>query len=280
MNQQRGFTLVELMVSLVIALLLLAGILQILLSNRRSFDAQKTAATLQENSRLASFIIENVVAEAGYRVNLATDDDQIFPKRVAALDDADNPLVIPIAKGAFVAARYGGKNGNDAIRLRFQAAGGVHDCVGNEIGSDTSDKASGSPQAATADFALMVISDNKGNTLKCVPYKDNDIETGGKPHDSISPVPLVDNVDRFKIRYGLDSNGDDAVDTYVNTLDETTAKQVRSIRVQLLLESKNNVSPNPIAQKYTFFDSNTLPFDDRHARQLLDQTVALRNLLL
>jgi type IV pilus assembly protein PilW len=275
MNQQRGFTLVELMVALVIALLLLAGILQILLSNRRSFDAQKTAATLQENSRLASFIIENVVAEAGYRVDLAASNDQIFPKRVAALDDADNPLVIPIAKGAFVAARYGDKQGNDAIRLRFQAAGGVHDCTGKQI-RDPNDPS----QPATADFALMVTSDH---TLRCVLYNDNDIDKDTDVGVKSKP-PLVNNVDRFKIRYGLDSDNDDSVDTYVNTLDDTTAKQVRSIRIQLLLESKNNVSPSPVSQTYTFLDStqtsdDTQTFNDRHARILLDQTITLRNLL-
>ncbi|MDA3920329.1 MAG: PilW family protein [Salinisphaera sp.] len=277
-HTQRGFTLVELMVALVISLLLLAGILQILLGNRQSYSVQQSVAGLQENSRLVSFIVDNMVAHAGYRANLDATNKQLF----LALGNAGDGL--PIDVGAFVAGSNGGASGDDSVRIRFQAAGGVHDCAGTEIdgyqgGRSSTDK----PLQANADFALLLDkSDPNDITLDCVIYNDDDQPTlgssGGTPGIK-NTVPLVDGVDRFKVRYGIDTNSDHSVDQYVSTLTATTATQVLSLRLQLLLHSDNNASPSPIAQTYTFLDGSSKTYTDRRARTLLDQTVALRNVL-
>lgn len=258
-RRQPGFSLVELMVALVISLLLLAGILQIVLSNRASFSKQQTLAGLQENARLAHFVIQNVVAQAGYRVQLLSSDDVIFP----ALTDITYGM--SIAQGAFVAGTHPGGTQNDALRVRFQASGGVHDCLGNTVGGPTD------TDVAIGDFALAV--DPTAHSLQCIIYNaDGSIAAQ-------SPQPLIDNVDRFKVRYGLDTNNDNSVDTYTSSLSTNTAKQVRSLRLQLLLETDVNVLPRSIQHSYTFADGTTATFDDRRARELVDQTVALRNVL-
>jgi len=280
-QQQDGFSLVELMVALVVSLLLLAGILQILLGNRQSFSNQQASADIEDNQRLASFVIENVVAHAGYRDQLRSRNDTLFPPRG---DGSSRGL--SITKGAFISGASD-SNGNDAIRIRFQAAGTVHDCLGTTIdgGDDTK------PVPAVADMALFV---DDENTLRCGLYVENNTPQSGlslgtaeTPFDKRGAQPLVDNVERFKVRYGLDTDGDLSADTYASSLNDTTTRQVISVRVQLVVTSDSQVLPSESTQSFTFADGSTLPAkgktwpkDDRKARRMLDQTIALRNAVL
>jgi len=254
-GHQGGFSLVELMVALVVALVLLAGILQILLSNRESFGAQQALAGLQENSRLASFVIENVVAHAGYRVDLASRENFLFP--------ASEGAGFVLNSGAVVASKQGGTDESDAVRLRFQGDGGVHDCLGSPVGSPTN------PVIGDIGLYVSYSSSSKSPALYCAVYSAPDT----------TPQALVDHVERFKVRYGLDTDGDGAVDAYTGTLTPAQENDVRSLRIQLLLTTKDNVLPSAIEQDFTFADGSSFTRTDRHARELVDQTVALRNLL-
>ena len=244
-----GFSLVELMVALVVGLLLLAGVLQILLGNRESFEAQRGLADVQEQGRLANFFIENVLAHAGHRVDLIADEDFLFPAQNT--DDG-----FTLAEGSVVAASDSGQTGgNDAIRVRFESDGNFRDCAGAPVGTPDTPAVEG--------FSLSV--DNAG-VLRC-----NGIA-----------LTEQDSVARFRVRYGLDTGEDNVVDAYVDDPGNGSAQRdVRSLRVQLLLRSSENVLPQGTARDFTFADGSTFttPAADRRAYQFIDQTVALRNLL-
>ena len=64
--RSRGFSLVELMVALVITLILLAGIGQIFLSSKKSFNIQDSLSRMQENGRYAMANIIQDLRRAGY----------------------------------------------------------------------------------------------------------------------------------------------------------------------------------------------------------------------
>ena len=242
-----GFSLVELMVALVVSLVLLAGVLQILLSNRNSFSFQRDMAGLQENARLTTFVIENVVAHAGYQANLDRKD----------LFDAEGAF----AEGAFVAGSADDSNGNDSLRLRFQATLGHDGCSGPD--ADVTEVAD--TTLKLADLELYV---NDDNTLLC---RDN--STGASP----IPQPIVENVQRLNISYGLDSDGDGSVDTYANTINAANAADVVSLRLELLLESQDLITPTAIDHDYTFASGSPFEVSNRRAYQKIDQVVALRN---
>ena len=65
-GRNRGFSLVELMVALVITLILLAGIGQIFLSSKKSFVIQDSLGRMQENGRYAMETLAQDVRRAGY----------------------------------------------------------------------------------------------------------------------------------------------------------------------------------------------------------------------
>jgi type IV pilus assembly protein PilW len=63
---QRGFTLVEMMVAMVIALFLLTGLLASVQSTRRAYGNQNLMAQLQDNERLAMSLMASTIESAGY----------------------------------------------------------------------------------------------------------------------------------------------------------------------------------------------------------------------
>jgi type IV pilus assembly protein PilW len=65
-NTCRGFSLVELMVALVITLILLAGVGQIFLGSKKSFNVQDSLGRMQENGRYAMETIIADLRRAGY----------------------------------------------------------------------------------------------------------------------------------------------------------------------------------------------------------------------
>lgn len=62
----RGFSLVELMVALVISLILLGGVIKIYESSKQAYRAQDSQARLQENGRFAMYFLAKDIRMAGY----------------------------------------------------------------------------------------------------------------------------------------------------------------------------------------------------------------------
>jgi type IV pilus assembly protein PilW len=65
-ENSRGFSLVELMVAMVVTLILLAGIGQIFLSSKKSFNIQDSLSRIQENGRYAIDTLAQDIRRAGY----------------------------------------------------------------------------------------------------------------------------------------------------------------------------------------------------------------------
>lgn len=63
---QRGLSLVELMVSIVIGLLILAGVVQVVFTSKATFLAQEDMSYIQENARYAMSVLGKDIRGAGY----------------------------------------------------------------------------------------------------------------------------------------------------------------------------------------------------------------------
>ena len=66
-RSQRGFSVIELMIAMVIGLILTAGVLQVFTSSRATYRFNEQLARLQENERIAADMIQNDVRQAGYQ---------------------------------------------------------------------------------------------------------------------------------------------------------------------------------------------------------------------
>lgn len=65
-KSQRGFSLIELMISITLGLILMAGVLSIFFSSKVTYLANEKTARLQENGRVALDFITHDVRSAGY----------------------------------------------------------------------------------------------------------------------------------------------------------------------------------------------------------------------
>lgn len=94
---QRGLSLIEVMVAMVIGLILMAGVGYVYLSGKRSYNVQQAAATVQENGRFAMDFMRPEIRMAGYfgcgagSQHIANDLNN--PTAIPWYEDIQTPLV-------------------------------------------------------------------------------------------------------------------------------------------------------------------------------------------
>lgn len=71
-NHSRGFTIVELMVSLVIGSIAILAASEVYLNTRQTFRVQTLQTRLSEDGRFAVSMLQRVISQAGFRPNPAT----------------------------------------------------------------------------------------------------------------------------------------------------------------------------------------------------------------
>src|SRR5205814_4090625 len=109
---QRGFTLIELMVTVAIALFLLGGLLTILQNMRGTYGNQQALAQLQDQQRFAMTVLTDVIQAGGY-----------FPDPVGMTITSALPAVGNYQAGqAFSGTQRAGEP--DSIGVRYVTAGG------------------------------------------------------------------------------------------------------------------------------------------------------------
>jgi type IV pilus assembly protein PilW len=101
---------------------------------------------------------------------------------------------------------------------------------------------------------------------------------------SAAPQELIEGVENMQILYGVDTDGDRLVDSYVPASDAAVSanwNRVISVSIGMLIRSIEPNSIMPDTQTYTLLDpligAKVGPFNDRYQRTLYTTTVALRN---
>ena len=76
-KSQKGLTLVEIMIAITLSLVLLAGIIQIFMSGKKSYNIQQALSRVQENARLVTDIVLRDITAAGYMGCLGTTNEVV-----------------------------------------------------------------------------------------------------------------------------------------------------------------------------------------------------------
>ena len=187
---QCGFTLIELMVTVAIALFLLGGLLTILQNVRATYGNQQALAQLQDQQRFAMTVLTDVIQAGGY-----------FPDPVGMTITSALPAAGAYQAGqAFTGTQ--GAGGPDSIGVRYVTAGsdGVILCDGS-----TNLGAVGTSLAYTNVFTVVPPAGGAPGQLLCT--------LNGNP-----PLAIVSGVQGLSIYYGVKRNPgitDYNVDTYL-----------------------------------------------------------------
>ncbi|GAB4193362.1 MAG: hypothetical protein Tsb002_23820 [Wenzhouxiangellaceae bacterium] len=256
-QRQRGFSLIELMVSLTIATLLMLGLVEIFSSARASYNLQEGLARMQENSRYASGFINRTVRETGYfpiaevlnpLTNLGFNvDTTIIPPPIDLAESVD-----------------GGGNNSDTLSV---SAFTDRDCFGqlNPVLD---------PRGLPAFFQKQTVFTQAGNQLI---YTCRYGVPGGAPVVQILNQPLVDGIEAFQVQYGVDT--DVALDESANGYTDapTGVPQLVSLRIGMIVSSADIFATTPDAQDIQMMGQLYPAPGDLRIRRAVVNTISLRN---
>lgn len=296
--KQRGFTLVELLVTLAISSALVAVLGQILLQSRQTYKTQQTLSHMMEDGRYILEVLTKEARRIGFlRNRFATPVPGSAVGSAATVFLADNDMLgsgIDLPAGAFIGGDYdpNGFNGtydvnklvfryqlNDAIEL--SAASTNYSPCTRDIGLDAGED----PTMAihVISIYLYVALDNNTPTLYCTAKREIvDVTTGAANPVKLSvQKPLLSNVERFLVLYGVDTDADAAANVYLRADGVQNGgnwRNIVSIRLYLVLssEERNIAQGNPT---YLIDGQSIIPDvpADRRLYRVFSTTITSRN---
>jgi type IV pilus assembly protein PilW len=232
----RGFTLIEIMVSITIGLFLIGGMLVLVQAMKRTNTNQSGMSNLQDNERTAMQLVSDVVQSTGYFVNPLTSS------AVAAFPSG--------APAAFTFSGQGlvGANawtpGPDTISVRYQTNG--QDNVINCTGNTSSTATPAAPVTWTNQFSIT--------TSGGISYLTCKVWVNGANPTSVLLIPNVTNI---QIYYGLTTGqgtATNSVDTYLDAAGVTAGGYWNVVRsVMITLTFLNPMYPQPGQTQYVTF---------------------------
>jgi type IV pilus assembly protein PilW len=192
---QRGFTLIELMIAMLVGLFLTAGLVMMVQSTRNTFAAQTQLAQLQDNERLVMTFMAEIIESAGY-----------FPRP----DKYISTTVLPAAPPTFASAgqavfgNHTSATAPDAVWVRYGA-----DSPDNIFNCRGTNNTSGAIDTFVNKF--WVKNPNTANPVLYCTFSSN--------VTAAVDVPLVNGVTNLQVLYGIKRNPADTqscADTYLN----------------------------------------------------------------
>ena len=275
--RQHGLSMIELLVALAISSLLILGITQIYIDNKRSYLFQQSQALNLDSARFADYMLSDLLGKAGYqRSHLQTLDD--FPAASALDGLCDFKADHAITKLT---------DGAQGLCLRYQpAVNNEVTCAGNALAlSSASQPAFKQPSdTEIAYIAILFTPDNTNlekGTISCV--------------DKNGPAELIGGVADFHIEFGIGNSGADK--TLVSSSpwkvpadwSNSDEQPVRAIRYSVLLASARNQRDSADSAAFTVWTTKLATEtrktileaqDNRRIYQIATGSQALRNLTL
>ncbi|MCM2680608.1 PilW family protein [Echinimonas agarilytica] len=283
MNTQKGMTLVELLVSLVIGTALLAGSLTVLTSNNASLRLNEALSSVQENGRFALSKLTQDVRLAGSYNPQAPELDvngiEVTTEQAEVVDTAVG-FVGAFLSNAFLGSKEGASGASDTLVIGMQ---GGADCTRDSHGYGTVVVAG---QTVAREFHVVNEYYLDANQLKCKGYDGRVLRGVKSSSGSSNAVTLVENVDDFQILYGVaepDALGAfTGQPSYYATADRATVAvnagaRVVAVQLSLLLFSEDTISKNGANRKMKLLDNKASVPAEARVYRTFEQTVMLRN---
>ena len=252
---QRGFSMVELMVALLLTAFVVMVVVALYQNSRETHDHQDELTRLQENVRIGMGLVERTIRQGNY-------------KRIPAARD-QNPILIEAFSFQQVQGGDGGDEGNDWVQISFNgssrfpadpddpADGAIVDCLGRPM-----------PAGVPVHNRFQLTTDAEGRPwLGCA-----------RPGTTTpAVVPLIPDVEAMDVLYGIYADESRTVTNFVPWSSAVEASRVVAIRIALLFRSNRETAPAPSTTSYQLGARTLGPFDDRYLRTAVESTVVIRS---
>lgn len=286
LQQQRGITLIELMVAGVLGVIITYFIFNIMITSTRTATQADGLAQAQENGRFVTSWLHGEIRRAGYTPDFT--DPRIQPFANTCASGAPIP---PANNGHCSFNSNNADSDRIAIRRTYTTATTPRDrqdCTGVDLSSTPppSPPPPSPPPPPPSDGDVLVDvywvepdtsadPDNFSDVLRCVTYLEI---TGIR----VAPAQVIANgVQGFQVLYGESTtpitNNRTNVTRYVNADEVTNWNNVYAARISVLTRSFLPTGLDQATRSYVLLDANPYTFDDRIARHIQGTTIYLPN---
>jgi type IV pilus assembly protein PilW len=267
-RSQRGMGLVELMVSIAIALVLLIALAYFYIGSRQVSRTHDDLSRMEESGRNAMEIIGKAARQAGFRLDISKPLYVNPVNNISVIMGTDGGGAAFGATGAATAP-------SDILVVRHDPTwvtdatnpikGTELDCLGNSVVSNNNANASSGAVPVNTnvlEYTFSVDAANRG--LIC-----NNVA------GTVGATVVVDNIERMQITYGL-RNAAGAITAYVAAPTAAQWLNVAAVRVSLLVRGPSRGIATNNSQTYTF-NGESVTATDGFLRQVYTSTFTLRN---
>jgi len=290
-NHQRGYTLIELMISMLLGLTLIAGFGSLFVQTQKTATIQRSLSYMMEDGRYIQEVFGKELRRAGFLRNKLDITGQggandVFPAEPDALGSGLNFPASDYIKGDYDSAGFGAtvdKPYNiNLLILRYQL---------NDATELAADDPSSDNSPCTRDIHLEVGEDPAINRHVVMLYFYVALDTSSVPvlyckterqdlddsskNKSSAAEPLISNVQRLVIVYGIDSDADGSANYYTDADNVTNWQQVVAARLSVVLRSEDdNLTTTSVSYDV---DGTTYTPTDKRLYRVYSTTIALRN---
>ncbi|WP_250884288.1 PilW family protein [Glaciecola sp. XM2] len=283
MKREKGFTLIEIMISLALGLIISGAVIQILVSNSVTDKLNKAVASAQESGR---FIVSRMrqelmmvglydvldpnISDLGGLIDLA--EEELFLQT--------HPVPVPgdfVARAALGAQEGGGAANSDRLVVSLQ---GIRDCRGYDLGYNT---------VANPDQIFYVVNEYflEGDELKCRGFDGRFLrgQKAAEGHNGHAAFTILDNVLNFQVLYGItDANAVDERSRPVRYIEAdglaaayAANSQVVALRIALVIKGEGEVNLEQ-AETFKLLNEDTITAPDTGLYKEFETTITLRNM--
>lgn len=275
LHRQTGLSLVEIMIAITLGLILMAGLIQFFVGNKKAFEVLGAINGMQENGRYALRVISDSIHAADHWGGVESSDVGGTPAVTGIgncnaawiLDTAEGiqgfegGATSPLPAGCIAEADY--LTNSDTFVVRHAGGTFFSGAVANATGTDIWVNTTIGGTANLSAGASVPVADVNG--LYHYPYNVDvyylrpcSVKTGATcaaTDDGGNPIPtlarltlqgntlveqsLVSGVEQMQIEYGVDTNLDNNAEFYAgaSAITATQWAQVASVRISLVVRS-------------------------------------------
>jgi len=314
---QKGFTLVEMMVAMVIGLVLVAGVVTLFISSRRSFEIDGNVARMQDEARFAMQELSRDLSMASYlaeplipgtvlqdaTLDLASDcgpagtPNWMYQLIDGATGDITTLAVIDNAAGAAAEAGFSCIDagevlaGNDVVAIKRVAGDALDDDELQEGGAYL--RSNGTVGFLFVEPPAMAVA-GPWTTWSYRPriyYIRNYADTPGDGEPMLCRKTLIAGappevtteciargVERLQIEYGIDSDGDGNANRYQPDPPADDIASVVSARLYLLVRTPDPDRQYTDTRSYNISNADAYEPGDNFHRRVYSMTLTVHNL--
>lgn len=253
---QKGIQLVEVLIAMAIGSIIALAITRAYMSSFKIQGSQSGAMRLNETARFAFDLLGKELKLAGFsntwQVGSVSSRFCASTTGSAIVGQNDATGTIDPASTDFSGTAYTVDNKSDVIRVRYFGEDGssqtspVLDCHGYAVPSNAT---------APVEDTLFVATD-PGTGEPSLYCDTSNPHAGGAPR----ALPLVTGVESMQLLYGMDSNADGLVDSYVPwNLVGSNTDLITTVKISLVVRSPNDSAPNASSKTFQHFGNSAYP---------------------